>query len=74
MSNRQAGDFFGWKTARVTKSFGDFSKSILEENGWTKEVFKDVAEAYKKVSETNPTNLSAMPRAKQLKELLKHFK
>jgi len=72
MGLKEAGKFFGWKgNGEITKNISNFSKEMLESNGWTKEIIKDVAKAYREVSQATPQNLSALPRAAQMESLLK---
>jgi hypothetical protein len=73
MSSKQAGEFFGWGKGNPAKSVMNFTKEILEQNGWTKEIIKNVAEGYKKIGLLDPVNPSALPRARQLESLIKLF-
>jgi hypothetical protein len=65
-SLKEAGEFFGWEPARVTKTAADFTKDQLLARGWTK-----VAEAYEHITRITPNNPSAAGRAAQLRELAK---
>jgi hypothetical protein len=68
-SLKEAGEFFGWEPARVTKTAADFTKDQLLAKGWTKERLVDVAEGYEHISRITPSNPSAAGRAKQLREI-----
>jgi hypothetical protein len=68
-SLKEAGEFFGWEPARVTKTAADFTKDELLARGWTKERLLDVAEGYDHVARITPNNLSAAARAPQLREI-----
>jgi hypothetical protein len=70
-SLKEAGEFFGWEPARVTKTPGDFTKEELLARGWTKERLLDVAEGYEHIARITPANPSAAARARQLRELAK---
>ena len=73
MTNQEAGKFFGWEKAHNSKNSSNFTKQILIENGWTKEIIESVAESYAKIAEVAPRNPSAKLRAEQLKSLLQLF-
>jgi hypothetical protein len=68
---KEAGEFFGWEAARVTKTATDFTKDELLARGWTKERLLDVAEGYEHIVRITPNNPSAAGRAGQLRELAK---
>lgn len=68
---KEAGEFYGWEPARVTKSIADFSKDQLLAKGWTKDRLLDVAEGYEHIARITPHNPSAAGRAAQLRELAK---
>lgn len=68
---KDAGEFFGWEPARVTKNAADFTKEQLLAKRWTKERLLDVAEGYEHIARITPHNPSAAGRAKQLRELAK---
>jgi hypothetical protein len=70
-SLKEAGEFFGWAPARVTKTAADFTKEELLAKGWTKERLLDVAEGYEHIARITPYNPSAAARAKQLREIAK---
>ena len=70
-SLREAGDFFGWLPAKVTKNAVDFDKNELLKKGWTKERLLDVAEGYDHIARITPNNPSAALRARQLREIAK---
>jgi hypothetical protein len=74
MNNKQAGIFFGWGTGKPTKTIKDFTREMLEKNGWTKEILESVADGYNRIGKVDPLNPSALSRAKQLESLLKLFK
>jgi hypothetical protein len=69
MTPRQAGDFFGWEKARVSKGIGDFTKDQLLAKGWTKERLINVAQGYEDIARITPDNPSAASRVAQLREL-----
>lgn len=73
MTNSQAGAFFGWGKGSPVKTVTDFTKAMLEQNGWTKEVLENVAEGYRTIGNADPLNPSALPRAEQLESLLNLF-
>lgn len=73
MTNAEAGAFFGWKSATNTKTVADFSRSMLENAGITKEGLKDLMQAYHQVGQYHTINPSAFVRFKQLKEILTLF-
>lgn len=74
MTPGQAGKFFGWKKSYNTKSINDFDRSMLEKNGWTKDILQSVRDGYKRVAAADPKNPSAFIRYTQLRDLLKkHF-
>ena len=68
---KEAGEFFGWEPASVSKTAGDFTKDQLLAQGWTKERLLDVAEGYEHVARITPGNPSAAGRADQLREIAK---
>jgi hypothetical protein len=70
---KDAGEFFGWETGRVTKTASDFTKDQLLAKGWTKARLLDVAEGYEHIARITPNNPSAAGRAAQLRELAKLF-
>jgi hypothetical protein len=70
-SLKQAGEFFGWEPAAITKGPADFTKDELLARGWTKELLLSVAEGYEDVARITPNNPSAAQRARQLRELAK---
>ncbi len=70
-SLKEAGEFFGWKPAKITKTLADFTKDQLLARGWTKERLLDVAEAYEHIARLTPNNPSATGRAAQLREIAK---
>ena len=72
-SLKEAGEFFGWEPARVTKTAADFTKGQLLAKGWTKARLVDVAEGYEHISRITPNNPSAKGRAAQLREIAKLF-
>jgi hypothetical protein len=72
-SLKEAGDFFGWKPAMVTKSAADFTKQQLQANGWTRQRLLDVAEGYEHIARITPNNPSAAGRAAQLRETARLF-
>jgi hypothetical protein len=72
-SLKEAGEFFGWEPARVTKAAPDFTIGQLLARGWTKERLVDVAEAYEHIARITPKNPSASGRAAQLRELAMLF-
>src|SRR5205823_3555845 len=47
---KEAGEFFGWEAARITKTASDFTKDELLAKGWTKERLLDVAEGYEHIA------------------------
>jgi hypothetical protein len=65
--------FFGWRPRKVIKTTADFTKEELVQNGWTKERLLDVADGYEQIARITPHNPSALPRARQLRELAKLF-
>lgn len=69
MSLKEAGEFFGWEPAKVTKKATDFAKEELLTRGWTKERLLSVADGYEHVARITPNNPSAADRARQLREL-----
>ena len=70
---KEAGAFFGWEPASVTKVVSDFTKDDLLAKGWTKERLLDVAEGYDHIARITPNNPSAVGRAKQLREIAELF-
>ena len=70
---REAGDFFGWEPARVTKTAADFTREQLLAKGWTKERLLHVAEGYEQIAKITPGNPSATGRAAQLREIARLF-
>ncbi|MGH7174207.1 MAG: hypothetical protein ACRELG_28390 [Gemmataceae bacterium] len=68
---KEAGEFFGWEPARVTKSAADFTKDQLLAKGWTKDRLRHVAKGYEHIARITPHNPSAAGRAAQLRELAK---
>ncbi len=70
-SLKEAGEFFGWEPARVTKTAADFTKDQLLSRGWTRQGLLDVAEGYEHIARITPTNPSAAGRAAQLREIAK---
>jgi hypothetical protein len=70
---KEAGEFFGWDPASVTKHASDFTKQELIARGWTKKRLLDVAEGYEHIARITPTNPSAAGRAQQLCELADLF-
>jgi len=48
-----------------------FSREMLESNGWTREIVRDVAQGWREVAKVTPQNKAALPRANQLESLLK---
>lgn len=75
MTNRQAGTFFGWGVGKPTKTVRDFTRPMLEQNGWTKEVLESVADGYMKIGRSDNGNPSALFRGRQLQDILsKWFK
>lgn len=68
-SLKEAGEFFGWEPARVTKSAADFTKGRPLTKGWTKRRLLDVAEGYEHIARITPNNPSAAGRAAQLREI-----
>jgi len=66
---KQAGEFFGWDPAKVTKTAADFTKERLLAEGWTKEHVLNVAEGYEQIASITPNNPSAAGRAAQLREI-----
>jgi hypothetical protein len=70
-SLKEAGEFFGWEPARVTKTAADFTKDQLLARGWTKQRLLDVAEGYEHIARITPNNPSAVGRAAQLREIAK---
>ena len=72
MGNAGAGKLFGWKgNGQMVKDISSFSREMLESNGWTREIIRDVAKGYRDVAKVTPHNPSALPRANQLESLLK---
>ena len=69
MSLKEAGDFFGWKPATVTKSAADFTRLELLARGWTRQRLEDAAEGYEHIVRITPNNPSAAGRAAQLREI-----
>jgi hypothetical protein len=72
-SLKEAGEFFGWEPASVTKSSADFTRDQLLARGWTKERLLDVAEGYEYIARITPNNPSAAGRAGQLREIAKRL-
>jgi hypothetical protein len=70
-SLKEAGEFFGWEPARVTKTAADFTKDQLHARGWTKQRLLHVAEGYEHIARITPSNPSAVGRAAQLREISK---
>jgi hypothetical protein len=70
-SLKEAGEFFGWEPAKVTKTAADFTKHQLLVKGWTKQRLVDVAEGYEHIARITPNNPSAAGRAAQLREIVK---
>jgi len=70
-SLKEAGEFFGWEPARITRAPTDFTKDQLLARGWTKERLLDVAEGYEHIARITPNNPSAAGRAAQLREIAK---
>jgi hypothetical protein len=70
---KEAGEFFGWEPARITKTPADFTADQLLARGWTKERLLHVAEGYEHITRITPDNPSAAGRADQLRELAKLF-
>jgi len=70
-SLKEAGEFFGWEPARVTKSAADFTKDQLIARGRTKERLLDVAEGYEHIARITLNNPSAAGPANQLREIAK---
>src|SRR5712692_8247569 len=70
-SLREAGEFFGWEPARITKTAADFTKDQLLARGWTKQRLMDIAEGYDHIARITPNNPSAAGRAAQLREIAK---
>jgi hypothetical protein len=68
-SLKDAGEFFGWEPAKVTKTAADFTKDELLARGWTRERLVDVAEGYEHIARITPNNPSAAGRAAQLREI-----
>src|SRR5438874_13477507 len=68
-SLKEAGEFFGWEPARLTKSAADFTKDQLLAKGWTKEQLLNVAEGYEHIARITPNNPSAASRAAQLRDI-----
>ena len=68
-SLKEAGEFFGWEPARVTKTASDFTKDELLARGWTKARLLDVAEGYGHIARITPNNPSAAGCAAQLREI-----
>jgi len=69
LSLKEAGDFFGWEPAQITKDVDAFTKEVLLANGWTKEHLLDVANAYDHIARITPNNPSAAGRAAQFRAL-----
>ena len=72
-SLKEAGEFFGWEPAKVTRTAADFTKDELLARGWAKERLLNVAEGYEHILRITPDNPSAAGRAAQLQELAKLF-
>lgn len=72
-SLKEAGEFFGWEPARITKTAADFTKDQLLARGWTKQRLLDVAEGYEHIARITPNNPSAAGRAAQLRDIAKQF-
>ncbi len=72
-SLKDAGEFFGWQPARITKTVADFTKHELLARGWTKDRLLDVAEGYEHIARISPNNPSAAGRAAQLRAIAKLF-
>lgn len=70
-SLKEAGEFFGWEPAKITKTAADFTKDQLLAHGWTKERLLDVAEGYEHIARITPNNPSAAGRTAQLREIAK---
>jgi hypothetical protein len=70
-SLKEAGEFFDWEPAKVTKTAADFTKAQLLAGGWTKQRLLDVAEGYEHIARITPNNPSAAGRAAQLREIAK---
>ncbi|MEX2172722.1 MAG: hypothetical protein WD872_00085 [Pirellulaceae bacterium] len=68
-SLKEAGEFFGWEPAKVTKTVADFTKDELLAKGWTKARLLAVAEGYDHIARITPNNPSAAKRARQLREI-----
>jgi hypothetical protein len=66
---KEAGEFFGWEPAMVTKAAAEFTRHELLAKGWTKTRLLDVAEGYEYIARITPTNPSAVGRANQLREI-----
>ena len=66
---KQAGEFFGWEPARVTKTAADFTKDQLLAEGWAKERLLEVAKGYEHIARITPNIPSAAGRAAQLREI-----
>ena len=72
-SLKEAGEFFGWEPAMVTKTITDFTKDQLLARGWTRERLEEVADGYEHVVRITPRNPSAAGRAAQLRCLAALF-
>lgn len=73
MSNRAAGNFFGWgKGATLTKPPSSFTREGLEAAGWSKDKLANLAKAYRDVNNIAP-NPAAPVRAEQIESMLKLF-
>jgi hypothetical protein len=72
-SLKEAGGFFGWEPAKVTKSAADLTKEQLLTRGWTKERLLAGAEGYDHIARITPNNPSAAGRTAQLREFAKLF-
>jgi hypothetical protein len=58
-SLKEAGEFFGWDPARITKKAADFTKDQLLVRGWSKERLLHVADGYEHIARITPLNPSA---------------